>query len=190
MDVHPAKTSADINTFISNEKKACEKFFFTTKIGAELYPRADGQSKLNTVNRTTIDPEQCTNLAQNGGAEAIQGLIEVILYLLTCAHAPDNCNNCVICANALAILQHKFKIVDEFLPYMGKEKPAPCMEEEKRVSDGNNDENSTDKPEKSKKEDKSLRRPRSCETEDSRASRTRDRSPPRYKAQDVNRKST
>ena len=146
MDVHPTKSSADINTFISNEKKACESLHFTTKIGTELYNRAEGQSKLNIVNRTKINQQQCTYLAQHGGADTIQGLIEVILYLLTCVHAPDNCNNCVLCTNALAILQHKFNIVEQFAPHTQKERQTPCMEEEKQSIDRNNRENSTNKP--------------------------------------------
>ena len=176
MNAGSTKSLADINSFIKNEKDASENEDFTKRIGTIIQYRVDSQSRLNSVNFTTINPEQCINLVQNGGKETIQGLIETVLYLLTCAHAPDDYNSCTLCANALAILRHRFNIVNEFSsPTEMQEPPA----------NSNDKKDSAKKPDASKKEEKHSTKIRSRKTESPRARKTQDRSPPRYKTHDV-----
>lgn len=180
MDTSTTKSLDDINSFIREEKNSADCSDFTRRIGAAIQHRANAQSRLNSVNYTTINSEQCVNLALNGDKDTVEGLIEVILYLLTCAHAPDKYSDCVLCASALAILQHKFHIVDEVFSY---------SEMRRLAANNNGKEGSAEKHEKSKREERSSTI-KSRKKETSRTRRTKERytSPPRYKPHDFSRK--
>ena len=135
MDAPTTKTSKEINSFIKTERDVSDQPDFFVKVATEIQRQAQGQSKLNSVNYTQMNFKRCNQLAQNKSEETIQGLIEVILYLLTCVHAPDRHSNCVLCTNALAILQHKFKILDRFDSFASVQNSSTKNSKPKRLKE-------------------------------------------------------